>query len=120
MTPRIRWESNGAGVQLDGWCGYVATMKPWAFQIWDPDTSQGLWRLDSALLGQFAYHVDHPDPEALKLHAERWLEQFVSSLGAVFPPEPVADPDCQECGFGLPCHDKNCSYYREPAKETGQ
>lgn len=22
---------------------------------------------------------------------------------------PVLDPDCQECGFGLPRHDKECS-----------
>ena len=78
---RIRWEPNAPG----GWCGYVATMEPWAFQIWHADAEGGPWRLDSTLLGQFGYHVDHPDPEALKLHAERWLAQFTTSIGAVFP-----------------------------------
>jgi hypothetical protein len=80
-TTRIRWELT----QYGGWTGHVGTMKPWAFQIWQVDGPDSPWRLDPALLGQFGYHVDHPDPEALKSHAERWLEEFVSSLGAVFP-----------------------------------
>lgn len=79
---RIRWEPNGRDT---GWCGFVGTMKPWAFQIWHAGTPGNPWRLDSALLGQFGYHVDHPDPDALKRHAGRWLEEFTASLGAVFP-----------------------------------
>lgn len=87
MTGRIRWEPNGRDT---GWCGFAGTMKPWAFQIWHAGTPGNPWRLDSALLGQFGFHVDHPDPEALKLHAERWLEEFTASLGAAGSGE----PDC--------------------------
>ena len=87
--PRIRWEPTKYG----GWTGHVGTMEPWAFQIWQVDGPDSPWRLDSALLSQFGYHIDHPDPAPLKAHAERWLAGFVSSLGAVF--EPVTpEPDC--------------------------
>jgi len=110
-TARIRWEPT----QYDSITGHVGTMKPWAFQIWQVDGPDSPWRLDSALLDQFRYHVDHPDPEPLKRHAERWLEEFVSSLGAIFPEAPAADPDCEECGFGLPRHDKNCSRHEAAA-----
>ena len=101
---RIRWEPTKYG----GWTGHVGTMEPWAFQIWQVDGPDSPWRLDSALLSQFGYHIDHPDPAPLKAHAERWLAGFVSSLGAVFQ-EPAVDNDCGECGFGLPRHDKDCS-----------
>ena len=80
-TTRIRWEPTRYG----GWTGHVGNLEPWAYQIWQVDGPDSPWRLDSALLGQFGYRVDHPDPEVLKPHAERWLEEFVSSLGAIFP-----------------------------------
>ena len=80
---RIRWEPAKYG----GWTGHVGTLDPWLFQIWQVDGPDSPWRLDSALPGQFGYHVDHPDTKALKLHAERWLEEFAASLGAIFPDE---------------------------------
>jgi hypothetical protein len=80
MTERIRWEPTKYG----GWTGHIGSLEPWAFQVWQVDGPDSPWRLDSALLSQFGYHVDHPDPEVLKPHAERWLAEFVSSLGAVF------------------------------------
>lgn len=91
MTDRIRWEPNGRDA---GWCGFVGTMKPWAFQIWHAGTPGNPWRLDSALLGQFGFHVDHPDPDALKRHAGRWLEEFTVSTDAVFLDDitPLAAP----------------------------
>ena len=59
-------------------------------------------RLNAAQAEEFA---------ALFVHAV-WQ---AASLGASF--EPATDPDCDECGFGLPRHDKDCSHYREPPKE---
>jgi hypothetical protein len=87
-TKHVRWEDNGYG----GQCGYVGTMKPWAFQIWRPDPESEHSRLDSVLPGQFA-RCAWSDGTDLKAEAEEWLEEFVSSLGAVFPEDAYEFPD---------------------------
>ena len=80
-TARIRWEPT----QYGGWTGHVGALETWLFQVWKPDPDfDKEWRLDSVLPGQFAWHLTG-EPEALKKGAEAWLEEFVSSLGAVFP-----------------------------------
>jgi hypothetical protein len=80
---RIRWEPNGHS----GFLGYAGTLtdSDWLFQVWRLDAVTGTWRLSSSLAGQFAWDLDHDGPDELKATAERWLEEFVSSLGAVFP-----------------------------------
>lgn len=110
---RIRWETG----QWDNLVGYVGTVEPWTFQIWHI-RDDGHWSLISSLPGMqnkdsYSYG---DDPDALKAKAERWLEEFVSSLGAIFPEPPTPDPDCEECGFGLPRHDKDCSHYAMTCK----
>lgn len=96
MTKRIRWEDNGYG----GQCGYVGTLKPWAFQIWRPDPESEHGRLDSVLPGQFA-RCAWSDGTDLKAEAERWLEQFASSLGAVFPED--EQPEFCHCTLAVTC-----------------
>ena len=85
-TKRIRWEPTEYG----GFAGYVGTLVPWAFQIYQPTPRDDQWRLQAQLPGALGYVADPDDPEKLKAEAERWLAEFAASLGAVFPDE--ADP----------------------------
>jgi hypothetical protein len=118
MTDRIRWEPAEHG----GWIGYAGTLKPFIFQIHEacawkvPDLIDGL-ALASTLPGDLGHYVRGTDPDRLKAEAERWLEEFASSLGAIFP-----EGECPECGFRPPTHthDKNCSRAAEPAKGAAQ
>jgi hypothetical protein len=84
MTDRIRWEPNGEG---GAFFGYVGTLGK-VFEICYAGAGAGNWRLTSGLSGQLRWEVFRDDPDALKAEAERWLEQFAASLGAVFPPDP--------------------------------
>jgi hypothetical protein len=102
MTERIRWEPTRHS-DLDGedggWDGKVGTLEPLAFQVWRSncdfrDVVLGEWVLSIRLPGPLSEQLPHGhDPEALKAEAEKWLERFVSSLGAVFGPG-TAEPDC--------------------------
>ncbi len=89
MTERIRWEPNG----YDGFLGYVSTFDPWLFQLC-PRPSR--WELMCTLPGKLGANIYDTDPDALKAEAEHWLEEFVSSLGAVFPDPGL--PGCFCCG----------------------
>jgi hypothetical protein len=83
---RIRWEDEPGGyaVTEDGFIG-PAELNWRAFRIWRPDL-----RVDprpfltSDLHGQARRQV-HGTLDELKAAAERWLQEFVTSLGAVFP-----------------------------------
>ena len=80
-TARIRWEATTSGSAR----GYVGSMDYPMFRILKGSTV-GRWYLDAGVLGHYGHVADDPaDPEALKPKAEHWLEDFVSSLGAVFP-----------------------------------
>lgn len=79
-TKRIRWEPTGNG----GFEGYVGTLEACAFVIWKYNADAAWWTLTGQMVAmRTCPHGD--DPEPLKAEAERWLEEFVSSLGAVFP-----------------------------------
>jgi hypothetical protein len=105
VNERIRWTEQSDG----GWLGHAGTIERSLFMIIPPFL--GRWELYSTLPG-WDRALLRGDVDEIKDHAERWLEEFVSSLGAVWP-EPIADNDCPECGFGLPRHDKDCSRYRQ-------
>lgn len=79
---RIRWtdESPQEFVTL---AGRVGTRDEPAFRIFGPDGYNSRWLLSIRLAAssEFTYGAD---PDDLKLEAERWLEEFVSSLGAIF------------------------------------
>jgi len=79
-TTRIRWEPT----QYGGWTGGTGTLDGWLFQVWKAPAPVGPWRLESGLPGNFGRIEDGRDPDELKAEAERWLAEFVSSLGAVF------------------------------------
>jgi hypothetical protein len=114
-TTRIRWYDDSGGNLL----GCTGTVGLSVFKILAP-VGEEEWVLISELRGQEDARHFGDDPEALKEAAEEWLAGFVASLGAVFPEPPAADPDCEECGFGLPRHDKDCSHYRETTVKAGE
>jgi hypothetical protein len=119
MTGRIRWEP----AKYHGWTGHTGTLESWAFQVWQSNSDHG-----DVVLGEWELMTQLPvavprdglrhshDPEVLKAEAERWLERFVVSLGAVFP-----EGECPECGFRPPTHthDKDCSRYRQAEASHG-
>ena len=74
---RIRWEYADGGMD-----GYVGTLVPPAFRICDAAPASATWVLMAEFPGDA---ILGDDMEELKAEAERWLERFVSSLGAVFP-----------------------------------
>jgi hypothetical protein len=86
QTKRIRWEEALDGEGL----GYVGSLDRPAFRLWPPDEEGD--RVLLVYLAGSAQHMYHDDGEdsltALKAKAEELLEEFVSSLGAVFEPEP--------------------------------
>jgi len=104
-TTRIRWHHvNGTVVE---WFGYVGTMTTTAlFQILHPvaEPTEAVmgsrfdeWALCTTFPGESVkarYASDRDETKAvaeLKAEAERWLEEFVTSLGAVFPDAAAAD-----------------------------
>jgi hypothetical protein len=85
-TARIRWEPNGDGNVL---LGYVGTLGGIAFRIWGPDDKHDDWLLSDRLTrGGERRFIRADDPATLKADAEFILTEFVSSLGAIFRPEP--------------------------------
>ena len=89
MSERIRWEDNEHRWD-DGGCmlGYAGTRKDWLFQIFEAtdDADDETLALTFSLSGVSAVEIAQGDStEKLKAEAEKWLEEFASSLGAVFP-----------------------------------
>ena len=89
-TTRIRWHDKTPGnsdVYNIAHIGYVGTVEESAFIIYTPDTMHADWLLSVRLIpGSTFLYADTPGE--LKAEAERWLEEFVASLGAIFPGEP--------------------------------
>ena len=94
---RIRWHHDGTE-------GFVGTVGSRVFALWPPEGDDGEWLLTAALTGMEGERR-YGTPDELKAEAERWLERFVSSLGAVFPDEPgtmfadVTDGEAYEEAF---------------------
>lgn len=75
---RIRWEPTAGGVVY----GYAGTRGTAVFKIWQPsDGTTQPWALKSDWVAGY-FTGTHPDD--LKAEAERWLADYVSSLGASF------------------------------------
>lgn len=91
-TKRIRWTDNGMG----GFDGHVGTSKRLTFELWqapaDAGFTAGDWVITSGLPlpdasgPGYTYAFSGKDPGDLRAQAERRLEEFTSSLGAIFPP----------------------------------
>jgi hypothetical protein len=101
MSARIRWEPAG----LLGCEGYVGTFTEPAFGIYGPDGANESWLLAIGLAAGTGFIYGSSSGE-LKAEAERWLEEFVSSLGAIFPdPELPRCFRCDEPVTGTPVRD---------------
>lgn len=97
-TKRIRWQDKEPGngdVYHVASIGFAGTAEEAAFIIYTPDELHAGWLLSVRLVpgGLFLYAGT---PDELKVKAERWLERFVSSLGAVFPDEAYEFPGDDE------------------------
>jgi hypothetical protein len=106
VSDRIRWTDNGMG----GFDGHVGTSKRLAFELWQAPAGPGNpgdWVITSELplpdasRPGYTYAFSGKDPDELRARAERRLEEFISSLGAVFP-EP-AHPAETYVPPGVPC-----------------
>jgi len=84
MTGHIRWTD-----EPRTFVGYVGEIEPYLFQIWG-SSDGSRWMLLSSLPGALT-GSESDDPDELKATAERWLEQFISSLGASFGDSLAAD-----------------------------
>lgn len=85
-TTRIRWEDKtpaSGDVYNVASIGYVGTVEESAFIIYTPDEAHAGWLLSVRLTpgSRFFYGASQDE---LKDRAERWLEEFTASLGAVF------------------------------------
>jgi hypothetical protein len=95
MTERIGW----VPTQYGGYTGHVGTLEPWLFQIWHPEPGKNhIWQLDTALPGmQFTRSgVRSGGVPTLKAEAEKWLAEFVASLGAEFKHPVIAVPGADD------------------------
>ena len=91
-TERLRWEPGEDGILF----GYSGTLKTQAFVICPPGSPGEFWMISTSFpLGQPRYVSS--EGEARKA-AERWLEEFVTSLGAVFPAGPLTDDQRWQVG----------------------
>ena len=100
-TPRIRWHDERDN--LPKFTGRAGTSDADLFRVYEPDTRDDCWILISLLPGQnYRRFTSSPGdgPEPCKAEAERWLEEFVSSLGAVFP-ETYAGRSDNEAGTAV-------------------
>jgi hypothetical protein len=122
-TGRIHWERNDDGATVTAaWEGSAGKIDEASFWIFEPTDSEPWWILTSTLPGQGRYRVHNDEAEALKRHAERWLAEFVSSLGAIFPAEVEVDPFGPEAWLDHhpDCVCPDCAAARETAgTETG-
>ena len=80
-TARLRWEPGEDGILF----GYSGTLKRQAFVICPPGSPGEFWMISTPFPAGQPRYVGSEE-EARKA-AERWLAEFVSSLGAVFPGE---------------------------------
>ncbi len=76
---RIRWEPT----QYGGFTGHVGTLETWVFQIYRPVLASQGWVLTATFPGALN-DVRPGTADELKAEAERWLEEFVSSIGASY------------------------------------
>ena len=79
-TPRIRW----AEIEHGSVAGYVGILDGPVFKLQGPVLAGQRCVLTAKLPG-WLDEIAGGTVDELKAEAERWLEEFVSSLGAIFP-----------------------------------
>ena len=93
-TGRIRWEQ--PVLTLYGFIAGEASQA--TFKVWPPESDDRQWLLTSSLPGQYDRRLWDARPHALRKTAETWLEEFASSIGAVFPETPGHPRGCRPRG----------------------
>ena len=109
MTERIRWEPTEPGG--DDSFGYVGTLDRAVFTLWFPREDGVSWAVSAAIPGTGQEDAEcrwGACREEAAAEAERWLSDFVSSLGAVFPESWPVTSRC-ECG-GQAQHQLSCRW----------
>ena len=102
MTERIRWERNDDGSSVTAAHeGYAGAIGEPLFFIFEPDDRDPWWILTSSLpgrpgAGRAERRAHGADTDKLRAEAERWLEEFAGSLGAVFPEDEISDDEDDE------------------------
>ncbi len=94
MTNRIRWTGSRDSPGDPAFTGHAGGLYA-LFKIWPPEDPGDEWLLTAALPGKEGERL-YGFPVDLKLEAERWLEEFVSSLGAIFPEYEISDDEDRE------------------------
>lgn len=80
MTGRIRWHDTETGNLI----GYAGSVGDWLFRAF-PTSDGDSWCLFTQFPGTIGENRSCPGLDKVKAEAEHWLEEFVSSLGAIFP-----------------------------------
>jgi hypothetical protein len=131
MTDRIRWHAPAESTVVAEF-GYVGTLTGSLFQILKPVTREvspsrfDEWGLVATFPGaqrEVLYASSRDKTEAvaeLRAEAERWLERFVASLGAAFPPEPYDFGEFNEAIFRAQYEPGRRVRYATPATATRQ
>ena len=91
-TKRIRWKPTEPGG--DDRFGYVGARDRALFTLWSP-REDGVWAVSAAIPGIAQEDTEcrwGASREEAMAEAEQWLEQFISSLGAVFPESAPSAP----------------------------
>ncbi|SRR6266705_3184988 len=104
MTERIRWEDEDGSREFAVMTGHIGTIDIPLFKIYEPDERGGGhaedWLLTCSLPAQDRTRYGD-DPDELKAEAERWLEEFISPLGAIFPEQYAGHSENEGSGTGV-------------------
>jgi hypothetical protein len=79
---RIRWHEE---TDPPGFTGHVGTVGEFLFRVYAPTESGGEHMLLAYMPG-YSARASYGTEAEVKAEAERWLTEFASSLGAIFPP----------------------------------
>jgi hypothetical protein len=82
---RIRWQDADESAPPCCLTGYAGAVGEDLFRIFPPDDEEPEHVLTADLPGMRGRR-SYGTPDEVKAEAERWLTEFASSLGAVFPP----------------------------------
>lgn len=83
-TACIRWEDTASVIDAIASRGFVGKLERRSFIIYKPEFDGGQYRLLCLIGDRDGESLHADDPDELKATAERWLEEFISSLGASF------------------------------------
>lgn len=84
MPDRIRWHETETGDLI----GYAGSAGDWLFRAFQTDHTIDEWCVFTQFPGCIGENRTRCGLDEMKAEAERWLEEFAASIGAVFPKQP--------------------------------